>query len=94
MTNAPTKGGIRLIKTDSETGATLIHANLDGHSALFIDNPNTPELDYMGVDLNGDTVYSENEIYELGQTGVTTADLLENTPFENFDANDQPITYE
>ena len=82
------------VETDSETGATLIHANLDGHSALFVDNPNTPELDYMGVDLNGDTVYSENEIYELGQTGVTAADLLENTSFENFDANDQPITYE
>lgn len=80
------------VEVDAETGTTLVHAVMNGQNAVFMDTPDTPGVEFMAVDSNADGKYSEDEIYDISNTGLTTEQLVQGSEFEDFDPNDHLVS--
>ena len=70
-----------------ELGATVAQATLaDGTAAVFLDTPNTPYVEIMGIDVNHDGKIEGNELGSIVDNQITMDGLLNNTPFAGSEA--------
>lgn len=76
----PNQGGIKVLGVEAVTDAegnpmTVAAVEIEGNQAILVDVDNNGMMDVVVVDENHDCQISRNEIYDVSEAQISTADL-------------------